>query len=195
LRPARLQTKSRPMIAPFARLRLAVPLAGLLVAAGAPPDRVAPLFQALKTAATVQQAAAIESRILGYWHSLITPAVQLLLEHAQKSMAQQDRAGALGDLDAALDLQPEQADLWRLHAEARFANGDDRGAFADLAQALSREPRCFPALADLSRFAESRQDNTRALTAWQKYLDLDPRAPDGEKRLQDLQRKVEGQPL
>jgi tetratricopeptide (TPR) repeat protein len=176
------------------RRRAAILAAGLL-AAGAPPDRAAPLFQALKSAGTEQQAAATEARIVGYWHSLITPAVQLLLEHAQKAMMQQDRAGALADLDAALDLQPGQAELWRLHAEARFANGDDRGAFADLAQALSREPRCFPALADLSRFAESRNENARALAAWRKYLDIDPKAPNGAKRLQQLQRKVEGQPL
>jgi tetratricopeptide (TPR) repeat protein len=179
----------------FSSARLALALSAALLTAAAPPDRAAPLFQALKSAGTEQQAEAIEARIIGYWHSLITPAVQLLLEHAQKAMLQQDRAGALGDLDAALDLQPDQAELWRLHAEARFANGDDRGAFADLAQALSREPRCFPALADLSRFAESRDDNTRALSAWQKYLDLDPKAPNGGKRLQTLQRKVEGQPL
>ena len=86
------------------------------------------------------------------------------------------------------------ADLWRRRAESRSALGDDRGAVADLAQALSREPRCFPALADLSQFAESRDDFKRALTAWQKLMDMDPKAAGGDVRLKRLQHKVMGQP-
>jgi tetratricopeptide (TPR) repeat protein len=171
-----------------------VVLAGLL-GAGAPRDRLGPLFDQLKTATTEQQSQAAETQIALYWRSQITPAVQLLLEHATTAMAKQDRVTAIQDLDAALDLQPEQADLWRLHAEARFANGDEAGAYADIAQALSREPRCFPALADLSRFAESRNDNARALEAWKNFLRIDPKAPRGEARLEALQRKVSGEPL
>ncbi len=167
----------------------------LLLCAGAPADRIGPLFDALKSAPTEQQSEAIETKIALYWRSQITPAVQLLLEHASKAMTQQDRPTAIQDLDAALDLQPEQADLWRLHAEARFANGDEAGAFADIAQALSREPRCFPALSDLSHFAESRNDTKRALEAWQSFLQIDPKAPHGQARLEALQRKLSGEPL
>jgi tetratricopeptide (TPR) repeat protein len=170
-------------------------LAGLVLGAGAPHDRLGPLFDQLKAATTEQQSKDVETQIALYWRSQITPAVQLLLEHATAAMARQDRVTAIQDLDAALDLQPDQADLWRLHAEARFANGDEAGAYADIAQALSREPRCFPALADLSRFAESRKDTKRALEAWQSFLRIDPKAPHGEARLEALQRKVSGEPL
>jgi cytochrome c-type biogenesis protein CcmH/NrfG len=119
----------------------------------------------------------------------------MLLEQATLASAHQDNANAIADLDAALDLQPDQADLWRMHAEARFANGDPMGAQADLAQALSREPRCFPALADLSRISEANSDFPHALAAWQRLLEIDPKAPNGAKRLEALQRKVAGQPL
>jgi tetratricopeptide (TPR) repeat protein len=170
-------------------------LGAFMLCAGAPIDRIGPLFEALKSAPTEQQSQAIETRIALYWRSQITPAVQLLLEHASTAMSHQDRPTAIQDLDAALDLQPEQADLWRLHAEARFANGDEAGAYADIAQALSREPRCFPALADLSRFAESRNDNKRALEAWQSLLQIDPKAPRGQALLDALQHKVSGEPL
>jgi tetratricopeptide (TPR) repeat protein len=174
---------------------LSVAATAILLCAGAPDARIGPLFEALKAAPTEQQSEAIETKIALYWRSQITPAVQLLLEHASKAMSRQDRPTAIQDLDAALDLQPDQADLWRLHAEARFANGDEAGAYADIAQALSREPRCFPALADLSRFAESRNDIRRALEAWQNYLQIDPKAPHGAARLEALQRKLSGEPL
>jgi tetratricopeptide (TPR) repeat protein len=178
--------------------RWPVSAVGLVCAAllgAAAPDKAAPLFEALKTSPSAQQAQALEIQIALYWRSQITPAVQILLEQAAKAMGHQDNANAIADLDAALDLQPEQADLWRLHAEARFANGDDTGALEDLAQALSREPRCFPALADLSRFAEAKDDYPRALEAWQRFLDIDPKAQNGAARLEALQRKVSGQPL
>jgi tetratricopeptide (TPR) repeat protein len=170
-------------------------LLALYLGAGAPADTAGSLLDALKAAPTEQQSAALETKIVLIWRARVTPAVQLLLDHATDAMEQQDRKTAMADLDAALDLQPEQADLWRLHAEARFANGDDAGALADLAQALSREPRLFPALEDLSRFAESRNDYPRALEAWQRFLDLDPKAAHGTARLEVLQRKVAGQPL
>ena len=121
--------------------------------------------------------------------------MQLLTDRAQRSLAHQDPRTAIGDLDAALDLQNDQAVLWRLHAEARFANGDDVGAYADLAQALAREPRCFPALMDLSHFAEAREDYKRALEAWQRLLLIDPNAPHGKARLGALEQHVSGEPL
>jgi tetratricopeptide (TPR) repeat protein len=179
----------------YARLKSVGFLFVVATLCGAAPDKAAPLFEALKTSASEQQSQALETRIALYWHARITPAVQLLLEHAAHAMAHQDNANAIADLDAALDLQPDQAELWRMHAEARFANGDSTGARDDLAQALSREPRCFPALADLSRFSEANGDYPRALQAWQRFLDIDPKAPDGAKRLDALQRKVAGQPL
>jgi tetratricopeptide (TPR) repeat protein len=167
----------------------------LLLAAGAPDNRAAALLDALKAAQSAEQAQQLEAQITAAWRAQITPAVQLLVTHALQAMQRGDQKTAIGDLDAALDLQADQPDLWRLHAEARFAAGDDRGATADLAQALSREPRCFTALADLSRFAESRNDYPRALEAWQRLLEIDPKVKQGEARLEKLQRKLSGQQL
>ncbi len=177
-------------------MRAAV-LAGaiLLAAASPPPDKATSLLDALAHAPSDQQAAALEQQVAAAWRAAVSPAIQLLAGRAMQSLARQDPRTAIGDLDAALDLQPEQALLWRLHAEARYANGDDRGAYADLAQALAREPRCFPALADLSRIAEAKNDNRRALKAWQRYLAIDPHAPRGEAHLLILERKVSGNAL
>ncbi len=175
-------------------MRRLLALAAVLLAAAA-PDTVAVLLDRLHTAPTSQQAEALESQIAEAWHARISPSVQLLVDRSQQSLQRQDSRTAIGDLDAALDLQSDQAELWRLHAEARFANGDERGAIADLAQALAREPRCFPALADLSHFAEARHDFPRALDAWQKLLAVDPKVHQGAGRLATLQRKVSGQPL
>ena len=167
----------------------------LLAASSPPPDPAAPLLDGLARAPTEQQAAALEQQVSALWRAAISPSVQLLTDRAMRSLAAQDPRTAIGDLDAALDLQPEQALLWRLHAEARYANGDARGAYADLAQALAREPRCFPALADLSHFAEAEDDYPRALKAWERMLQIDPQAPRGRAHLEALKRRVSGEPL
>ena len=75
---------------------------------------------------------------------------------------------------------------------ARFERGDYPGALADIQETLNREPRHFPALQNLSRIAEAREDFKGALTAWQQVLELSPKTPDGEERLKMLTRKVLG---
>jgi tetratricopeptide (TPR) repeat protein len=176
------------------RLGLAVGLA-VLLSGGAPPHpSLAQLIDALAKAPAPAQAAVLEQQIYAAWHAALTPAVQLLAEHATDSALRGHTSEALADLNAALLLQPDSADLWRIRGEVRLQSGDESGAAADLAQALSREARCFPALADFSRLAESLHKNKRALAVWQAFLKIDPQAPGGVERLKTLQRKVFGQP-
>lgn len=163
----------------------------LLGAAGAD---TATLLSALAAAPDAHAASTIEQRLTDAWYSQATPAVQLLLSHAAMSIGHGKPADALADCNAAVTLQPDLADLYRRRAEARYADGDDRGAIADLAQSLAREPRLVPALMDLSRIAEARKDYPRALQAWKKVLELDPRTEGGARRLDLLTRKVNGEP-
>jgi tetratricopeptide (TPR) repeat protein len=176
-------------------MRHVVALAALVLAAAAPNDPAQPLLDALKQAPTPLQASALEAKIEAAWQATATPAVQLLVERAMGVLQHNGAKAAFDDLDAAVDLQPSLADLWRLRAQARFATGDEAGAAADLAQALLREPRCFPALADLSRIAESRKDFRDALDAWNKFMQVDPHAAGAEQRRDRLQRAVSGEPL
>jgi tetratricopeptide (TPR) repeat protein len=160
-----------------------------------PPTAAQKLLAALKAAPDPQTAALLEARLQDAWHDEATPAVQILTDQATQLGQAGKLAEAQADCDAAIVLQPGLADLWRRRAEARFGQGDDRGAFADLAQALSREPRLIPAWADLSRFAEARHDTKRALAAWRKVMELDPKAEGGARRLDRLQHVVNGEPI
>jgi tetratricopeptide (TPR) repeat protein len=168
-------------------------LTTLAQAAPAPPtDR---LLDALRAAPDAARAGTLEAQLQETWHDQASPAVQMLMDHAAQSAANGKPADALADSEAALVLQPALADLWRRRAEAKYGVGDETGAFADLAQALLRERRLIPAWVDLSRFAEARHDNKRALEAWRKVLELDPQTEGGSKRLERLQHLVNGQPI
>jgi tetratricopeptide (TPR) repeat protein len=160
-----------------------------------PPKHADALLAELKNAPDAQMAAAVEAKLQQAWHDEATASVQMLMDHAALAGQNGKMDDALADSDAALVLQPGLADLWRRRAEAKFGLGDDRGAFADLAQALSREPRLIPAWADLSRFAEARKDNKRALDAWRKVIELDPKGEGAAKRLDKLQHAVNGEPI
>jgi tetratricopeptide (TPR) repeat protein len=167
----------------------------LLLVAAAPASRTDQLMAALAVAPNEQTAAALEVQIGEAWHEQATPAVQILIDHAVIAAHTDKLKDALADSDAAIVLQPDLADLYRRRAEVRFALGDENGAISDLAQALAREPRLVPAFADLSRFEESRGDNKRALAAWKKVLQLDPKTQGAQARLKHLQRKVNGEPI
>jgi tetratricopeptide (TPR) repeat protein len=175
--------------------RKTIGIAALALLAAAGPVSTDTLLAALAQAPNAHVAAEIEGKLQEAWHDQATPAVQILIDHAVIAAAHEKMADALADSDAAITLQPDLADLYRRRAEARFVSGDDKGALADLAQALVREPRLIPALADLSRYAELRKNNKRALEAWRKVLELDPKTENGQKRLELLQKKVTGEPI
>ncbi|HEY0420646.1 MAG TPA: hypothetical protein VGC80_14100 [Acetobacteraceae bacterium] len=151
------------------------------------------LLSALKLAPSEDAAAALEARIRQAWAQAGGPAAGLLLARGMRNLQNNAENDALDDFDAALVLEPDFAEAYRRRAMARFSLGDLRGAVADIQETLKREPRHFAAWQDLSRFAEARDDPSGALAAWQKALEIDPRAPDGQERLKMLRKKVLGE--
>lgn len=151
------------------------------------------LLAALKTAPNEETAAALEQRIRELWLNAGSPAVTLLMSRGlrdQQAGAQQE---AEADFDAAIALDPGLAAAYELRAVARFQQGDYAGALRDIEETLKHEPRDFAALQDLSRIAESRHDWRGAYAAWQKAMELDPKTPGGELRLNELRRHAEGE--
>ena len=91
-------------------------------------------------------------------------------------------------------LAPDFAEAWLARALVKFQAGDYAGAIRDIEATLQREPRQFVALQTLSRIAEAQGDWKGALAAWQKVLELDPRTPHAQERLEMLQDKAFGEP-
>ena len=76
---------------------------------------------------------------------------------------------------------------------ARYQAGDTQGAIADLQATVQHEPRDFAAFETLSHIAEAREDWKGAYAAWQKVMEIDPKTPGGEDRLNELKRKAFGE--
>ena len=162
------------------------------------PDRKAQLdtlLGALRVAPTEEAAGALEAQVRTLWAEASSPVLRLLLVRAARELNEGAPSDAADSFDAALDLDPDMLEGWRGRAQARLRLGDTQGAIRDVQEVLRREPRYFPALQDLSRIAEARDDWRGALGAWQKFLELNPRSPGGQTRLRDLRRRALGEEL
>jgi tetratricopeptide (TPR) repeat protein len=151
------------------------------------------LFAALKVAPSEASAASIEDKIRQAWLQAGSPAVLLLLDQGAHDTDIGDTDGALQSLNDALVLAPDYPEAWLSRALTKSHAGDYPGAIRDIQATLQREPRHFVALQTLSRIAEAQQDWKGALAAWEKALEIDPRMPQGQDRLQTLRRKVFGE--
>lgn len=151
------------------------------------------LLNALKVAPSDEAAAALEERIKGIWLSAASPAASLLIKRGMRDLHSDASGEAVADFDAVLALDPELPAGYEFRAAARFGTGDYVGAIRDIEATLKRDPRRFTAFQLLSRIAEARGDQKGALLAWQKALELDPKMPDAQKRLRELNRKVNGE--
>ena len=153
------------------------------------------MLDGLRAAPTEEVAAALESQVRTLWTESASPALRLLLVRGARELNEGAAGDAVDTFDAALDLDPDLLEGWRGRAQARLRLGDAIGAVRDIQEVLQREPRYFPALQDLSRLAETRNDWPGALAAWQKLLEQTPRTPGGQSRLRDLRRRALGEEL
>ncbi len=151
------------------------------------------LLDALKNASSEDAAAPIEMQIRQLWANGGTPAVSLLMSRGLRELHAGAMDDAIEDFGDAITLDPTLAEAYRQRAVARYEAGDTMGAIADLQATVQREPREFAAFETLSHIAEAREDWKNAYAAWQKVMEIDPKTPGGEDRLNELKRKALGE--
>ena len=180
------------------RLRAALLVAFISTPAGlvfASATTIDGLLAMLAAARTRGEAASIEQQIEAAEEKPVSPTARVLVDGGNAALVAGKPGKAVGDLDSAIDLQPDLAILWRERAVMRLHSGDNHGAIADLGEAINRAPRDFQAWTLLSEITESTGDASAAYAAWQKVLAIDPQAANAAKRLDLLKRKALGQPI
>ncbi|WP_428377510.1 hypothetical protein [Lichenicoccus sp.] len=167
---------------------------GASAIAAAPDPPLASLATQLAQAHDPGQAQALAARMEALREQAVQPAVRLLLRRAQREMTAGQRRAAIGDLDDAVALQPDNALLWRERAAAYDLDGNLDAAVQDLGGSLSRDAGDVLAWQALAAVEEQRGTAAAAYKAWQHVLTLDPMIEDGGKRLDRLRRRALGQP-
>ena len=153
------------------------------------------LFDMLRDASDQSGAQFVEMRIRAIWQRDVSPAASLLMRRGMRNLQANVPEEALEDLDAAIILQPEAADLFLARARCLAALGNRVAAAQDLQEALRLEPRHFGALAQLAELQEEGGDAAGALRTFDAALALHPRMQGGAERRRELQRRAEGDAL
>ncbi|GLI93225.1 tetratricopeptide repeat protein [Methylocystis echinoides] len=156
---------------------------------------MARLFARLAGAEDEREAQGAASAILRRWAQSGSDTVDLLAARALAA----EQAGAPTLARALLDyivvLSPYWPEGFVRRARVKASEGDVAGALADLETAARLEPKRFDALEALGTLAEKAGDKKRALDAWRKALEINPRGPEAERGVQRLRLEVEGQPI
>lgn len=151
------------------------------------------LLDALKAAPSEEIAAHLEPQIERLWLESGTPAVTLLMSRGQRELRAGAHQDAIQTFTDAITLDPDLSAAYRQRGIAKYQDGDVGGAIMDMQETLKREPRDFVALKTLTNIAASHENWKAAYEAWQKMLEIDPKTPGGEERLNDLRRRAFGQ--
>ncbi len=183
----------------LALLLFLVPLAARAAEQPKPPARqpqqIDKLFDELAQANSTEDAKPIEDRILDIFSQSGSPSVDLLLKRALAAEQGDDKDTARKLLDSITEIAPKFAEGWHARGELLAATGDDEGAMISLQKAVALNPREFAAMAELASLLADYGDKKAALDMYRKALALDPKMQDVERRVRQLSRDVEGEPI
>jgi tetratricopeptide (TPR) repeat protein len=113
------------------------------------PEMIDGLLGQLRQAENEAKAKAIEQAVWKAWMRSGSPTVDLLVQQAEKAMADRQHRIAISILSTAIELEPEFPEVWNRRATAYYLSRQFELALADAERVLELEPRHFAALAGL----------------------------------------------
>ena len=190
------------MMLAAARQLLPVVLVALLTAASAlaqqpggdrrpPSEMLDGLLGQLHQAEDEASAKVIERAVWKAWMRSGSPTVDLLLQQAEKAMAERQHRIAISILTTAIELQPDFPEAWNRRATAYYLNRQFKLSLADAERVLELEPRHFAALAGLGVLHKELGDKRAALDAFRRALAIHPHLPMARRAVRELELEVE----
>ncbi len=153
------------------------------------------LFGALKAAPDEASAKHVEGRIWALWSATTSDTVSLLMSRAKTALDRGEADTALRLLDSVVTLRPDYIEGWNRRATLYYAKNEYERSLDDIKQVLIREPRHFGALAGLGFIMQELGDEKRALDAFRKALEINPRLERIPDLIKTLSEKVEGRDI
>jgi len=153
------------------------------------------LFGRMANAGDERESQAAGAAILRRWSQSGSDTIDLLAARALAAEVAGAPSLAKALLDYVVALSPQWPEGFVRRARVMASEGDAAGALADLETAARLEPKRFDALEALGALAEKSGEKKRALSAYRKALEIEPRNESLHKNEERLRIEVEGRDI
>ncbi|AKH99115.1 TPR repeat [Hoeflea sp. IMCC20628] len=150
------------------------------------------LFSELKRTRDAKQAKQVSERIWMRWRDSGSATTNLLVQWADKAIADRKNGLALDLLDQAIVLMPDFAEGWNRRATLHYMMGNYGKSMADIDRVLALEPRHFGAIAGMAAILSDSGNDELELRAWEQMLEIYPANQQAQKRVGELAEKLAG---
>ena len=186
------------MTSPARALALAVALLAALFA-GVPDasadqrdPRLAKLFVALAEASDPAAALAIEGAIWGIWLDGGDPGLNEIMARGVEAMHASRLRDAADRFTELILAAPGFAEAWNKRATVYYLMDRYEDSVRDIERTLALEPRHFGAISGMGLIFLERGDEEGALGAFEKVLEIHPRALGARFQVERLRERLEG---
>ena len=153
------------------------------------------LFERLAKAQDSAEAKGVTGAIERVWMHSGSDTADLLMSRAMQALQRKDYKLSQELLGAIVEIEPQWAEAWNKRATVRHMAEDAMGAMQDIAHVLALEPRHFGALSGLGFILQGRGFDKRALEAFRKALEINPRHEEMRRLVDKLTLEVDGREI
>ncbi len=153
------------------------------------------LFADLKRSRDNATAERLTAQIWRQWGDSGSDSINLMMDWAQRAMGSRNFSAALDTLDQVVLLAPDFSEGWNKRATLHFMMENPVKSMADIERTLALEPRHFGALAGMAEILRARGEDTLALKAYERALDVYPMMRGAQQAVGELSDSLAGDKL
>ena len=153
------------------------------------------LFERLAKAQDPDEARGVTGAIERVWMHSGSDTADLLMSRAMQALKRKDYALSQELLGSIVEIEPQWAEAWNKRATVRYMADDALGSMEDIARVLALEPRHFGALSGMGFILQARGFDKRALEAFRKALEINPRQEEMRRLVDKLTLEVDGREI
>lgn len=171
---------------------IAAPTGGTSERADPKVETLDTLFEDLLHESDTAAAKRIADRIWSRWRDSGSATGNVLLQWADKAIAEKKYGLALDLLDQLTVLLPDFAEGWNRRATLHYIMDNHSKSMSDINRVLALEPRHFGAMAGMAAILDSSGNDELALKVWEQMLKVYPANRDAQKKVGEIADKLAG---
>lgn len=157
--------------------------------------RLAPLFERLEQAQSLEQARALSDEIWAIWSEAPDARAAQLMERGITAMSAGRYTTAFAAFSELVEHSPNFAEAWNKRATLNYMIGSYEASIDDIERTLALEPRHFGALSGLGLIMMAVDRPQAAKRSFEAALSINPYLPAARSHIEALESGAEGAPI